>query len=227
MALAWNASSGPNLAGYNVYRSASATGPFTRINATLVTSLIWDDTSAPGTTDFYRVTAVNTSSVESAPTATASATMPVANRLANPGFEIDANADTRPDSWTTNSSVTRSNLMVRSESFAMRHSATTNASYTISQTVSGLSAGSTYVFGGWVNIPSTADAFTFTLRIRWQRASGTVIRTDTIQTYNAATAGWTKASASLVSPPATSTAFVDMAVSSLNATIYADDFALR
>jgi hypothetical protein len=219
--------SGPNLAGYNVYRSASAAGPFTRINATLVSGLTWDDTSAPGTADFYRVTAVNTFSVESAPTATASATLPVANRLGNPGFELDANGDTRPDIWSTNNAVTRSNLVVRSESFAMRHFANTNVSYTISQTASGLSSGNTYVFGGWVNIPTTNHAFTFTLQIRWRTAVGAVIRTDTIRTYNAATAGWNKTSASLVAPALTSTATVDMVVTSLNETIYADDFALR
>ncbi len=227
VALAWTANSEGDLAGYNIYRSASATEPFARLNASLLTSPAYDDTSAPGTADFYQVTAVDTSANESAPSATVSATLPVANRLANPGFELDANSDTRPDSWTTNTRVTRSNAVVRSGSFAMRHFATNNAGYTISQTVTGLAAATTYTFGGWVNIPATGDAFTFTLRMRWRNAANTVLRTDSIKVYNAATGGWNKATASLVSPTGTTNALVDMVVSSLNAVIYVDDFALR
>lgn len=153
--------------------------------------------------------------------------MPVANRLLNPGFELDANNDTRPDSWTSNTNVTRSSLVVRSESFAMRHFSTSNTGYTISQTVSGLAAGATYTFGGWVNIPATSDTFTFTLRIRWRNASNTILRTDNIKVYSAATGGWNKATANLVAPTGTTNALAQMVVSSLNATIYVDDFALR
>ncbi len=228
VALAWAANVESDLAGYNVYRSASAAGPFARLNATLLTSPAYDDTSAPGTVDFYQVTAVDTSANESAPSATGSATLPVANRLANPGFELDTNSDTRPDSWTTNTNVTRSNAVVRSEGFAMRHFSSNNAGYTISQTVTGLAAGTTYTFAGWVNIPPTSDAFTFTLRIRWRNAANTVLRTDTIKAYSASTSGWNKATPTLAATPAgTTNALVDMVVTSLNATIYVDDFALR
>jgi len=156
-----------------------------------------------------------------------SATLPVANRLLNPGFELDATSDTRPDSWTTNTNVTRSSTVVRSQSFSMRHFATANPGYTISQTRTGLAAATTYTFGGWVNIPATSDTFTFTLRIRWRNSANTVLRTDSIKVYSAATAGWNKATASLVSPTGTTNCVVDMVVASLNATIYVDDFALR
>ena len=77
-----------------------------------------------------------------------------------------------------------------------------------------------------MNIPATNDTFTFTLRIRWRNVN-TVVRTDNIKVYTAATGGWNKAAASLVSPTGTTNAMVDMVVSSLNATIYVDDFALR
>ncbi len=47
--------------------------------------------------------------------------------------------------------------------FAARHRAADNANYVLSQRVGGIRAGSAYNFGGWVNIPSTTDAFTFKL----------------------------------------------------------------
>jgi hypothetical protein len=225
--LAWTASNIANFAGYNVYRSSSASGPFARLNAALLSSPSYDDTSAPDAVDYYRVTVVNTDNLESNPSATASATMPVANRLANAGFELDANNDTRPDSWTTNTNVTRSNAVVRSEVYAMRHVATTNASYTISQTVSGLRANTSYTFGGWVNVPAPANAFTFTLQIRWRAVFGIALRTDTVKTYTAATSGWNKAAATLTSPALTNDAVIDMVVGSLNANIYVDDLGFR
>jgi hypothetical protein len=148
-----------------------------------------------------------------------------ANRITNPSFELDANNDNRPDGWSNNANVTRSNVTVRSGGFAMRHSATNNAGYTINQNVPSLTAGATYTFGGWVNIPTTTDAFTFRLQVRW-RNGNTNLRTDTVRTFTAST-GWTKATASLVAPASTTNAQVLMVASSLNATVYVDDVALR
>lgn len=64
--LSWDASESPVI-GYNVYRSQSLNGPFTRINAALDPSTSYVDTSiAGGQTYFYVTTAVNASSQESA-----------------------------------------------------------------------------------------------------------------------------------------------------------------
>ena len=58
--LAWNANTETDLAGYNVYRSASATGPFTKLNSALLTTRSYQDTTAPAvTTSFYQVQAVD------------------------------------------------------------------------------------------------------------------------------------------------------------------------
>ena len=154
------------------------------------------------------------------------ASMATANRILNPGFEIDANNDTRPDSWTSSSRFTRSNVAVRSGGFAGRHFATNNPTYTISQTVNGLTAGTTYSFAGWVNIPATADTFTFQVQVRW-RNGNTNLRTDTVRAFSASTGGWTKAASTLLAPTGTTNAQILMVVGSLNATIYVDDFALR
>ena len=66
--LAWSANTESNLSGYNVYRSTSASGPFTKLNTVLLTSPAYLDTTASaGLVAFYQVTAVNSSSKESTP----------------------------------------------------------------------------------------------------------------------------------------------------------------
>jgi hypothetical protein len=73
--LTWSTNIETDLAGYNIYRSNSATGTYFKLNATPVTSPGFVDNSSPvGVTSFYRVTAVNLSGVESA-AATVSATV--------------------------------------------------------------------------------------------------------------------------------------------------------
>jgi hypothetical protein len=73
--LTWTANVEPDLAGYNVYRSNSATGTFTKLNTSLLTSATYTNSGLKtGTTWYYRVTAVDTSNNESAASATVSAT---------------------------------------------------------------------------------------------------------------------------------------------------------
>ncbi len=77
IALIWNASSATGLTGYNVYRSATAGGTYTKLNSTPVTPASYDDTTAPaGATSYYQVTAVNTTG-ESIRSVSANATRPV------------------------------------------------------------------------------------------------------------------------------------------------------
>ena len=68
--LSWSNNTEPNLAGYNVYRSASATGPFTKLTATPLTVAGYTDASAPQGPSFYRVTSVNSAGQESIPAET-------------------------------------------------------------------------------------------------------------------------------------------------------------
>ena len=65
--LSWTASTYSPV-GYNVYRSATAGGTYTKLTATPITATTYTDTTAPATgTVYYEVTAVDTStSVESA-----------------------------------------------------------------------------------------------------------------------------------------------------------------
>jgi hypothetical protein len=85
------------------------------------------------------------------------------NVLQNPSFETDANADGRPDSWTSSSKFTRSNAIApRAGRYVGRLSAT-------------------------VNIPATSDAFTLQLRVRWRNALNGTISVTTIGTFAART----------------------------------------
>ena len=113
---------------------------------------------------------------------------------------------------------------MQSGSYSGRHYSTTNSSYTIGQTVNNLIAGTNYNFSGWVNIPQTTDVFSLTLEVQWFNASNVLIGTATVKKYSAPTA-WDNAKASLIAPTGTKYAKVNMVVSSLNATIYVDNFS--
>ncbi len=58
--LTWTPNTEANLGGYNVYRSTSASGPWTKLNATLLTTAGYvDSTGTAGVTSYYKVTAVD------------------------------------------------------------------------------------------------------------------------------------------------------------------------
>lgn len=150
-----------------------------------------------------------------------------ASLLLNGSFELDANADGRPDSWTSNARFTRSADQVYSGAYAGRHLATDNRNHTISQTVSGLVAGNSYRLSGRVNIPATSDSFTLVLDVQWRDASNVVVGTTTVKTYTGPTSGWDLAQADLVAPAGATRAVVRMVVTNLSATIYVDEVAFE
>jgi hypothetical protein len=82
VSLGWSANGEPDLSGYRVHRAPNAGGPFTPIADVSGTSFE-DLTVSNGTTYFYRVTALDTSSNESAPSSSVQATpqAPVASSL--------------------------------------------------------------------------------------------------------------------------------------------------
>src|SRR5215213_1360510 len=68
--LDWASNSESDLAGYQVYRSSSADGTYTRLTATPRTSSDYTDGTAPvGVTSYYKVTAVDKTGNESVPVA--------------------------------------------------------------------------------------------------------------------------------------------------------------
>ena len=75
--LTWVASTSANIAGYNVYRSSAAAGPYTRVNANLVTPTSYLDSAVQaGAVYYYVVTAVDSNNNESAYSNQAQASIP-------------------------------------------------------------------------------------------------------------------------------------------------------
>ncbi len=67
VSLDWNNNSESDLAGYNVYRSATSGGGYIKVNSSLLASSAYtDSTVINGSTYYYVVTAVNTGNYESA-----------------------------------------------------------------------------------------------------------------------------------------------------------------
>jgi hypothetical protein len=74
--LSWTSSTS-DVTGYNVYRGAASTGPFSKINPSLNSSTAYtDSTVAASQTYYYVTTAVNSSNEESAPSTPAEAIIP-------------------------------------------------------------------------------------------------------------------------------------------------------
>lgn len=149
ISLDWFDNGEPDLAGYNVYRSSSASGTFTRLNATLLTTSDYFDTAAPSNaTSFYRVTAVDASGNESN-FAAVSAFRPAAGDIpAAPGaLSAVANSATQVTlSWTDNSNNEtgfRIERRLDGGSYVVLTTVSTNVTQFVDTTVSG---GSTYTY---------------------------------------------------------------------------------
>src|SRR5215475_10865507 len=72
--LHWDRNSDPDLGSYRVYRSLNSGGPFVAQGAPVIPTGFCDLAVINGQTYYYQVTALSTSLVESAPSATVSVT---------------------------------------------------------------------------------------------------------------------------------------------------------
>jgi PKD repeat protein len=151
-----------------------------------------------------------------------SAPPPPGNLLTNGGFEL-ADGSNHPTGWKVINSFTRSSAILAPEgSFTGLHASTANAGWNVYQQVP-VTAGQRYDFSGRVNIPATADTFTFVLKVQWRGASTTTV---VLKKYTDDTAGaWQAVSAaSLVAPVGATSARIQMVPASLNGSVYVDDF---
>ena len=75
--LSWNASTSPNIIGYNIYRSTGTGGSYVLINSVLNATTTYIDSSVvDGQTYSYETTAVNSSNEESARSTPVQAAIP-------------------------------------------------------------------------------------------------------------------------------------------------------
>ena len=174
----------------------------------------------------YTLTVEPINAVGNGPAASGQVTIaiPAKNLLKNPGFERDANLDSRPDSWTSKAKFSRSSKSKHLGSYSGRHRGKYNGKYAISQVVTALTGGVNYGFSGWVRVPATTDAFTFRIRVRWRNSANTVVRTEIVRRDSQATRGWKQFARTLTSPPRATNARIQMVATSLRATVYVDDF---
>jgi hypothetical protein len=77
VSLSWNASTSPNVTGYNIYRRTGTSGGYTKINTAVNSATSYVDTSVTdGLTYYYETTAVNSNREESVPSAAVQAVIP-------------------------------------------------------------------------------------------------------------------------------------------------------
>lgn len=158
----WDLDPGPNLAGYNVYRSLSSGGPFTQLNSGLLTTLGYCDLNvSDGQTYYYQVTAVNATSQTSPPSATVFT-------LPNPFPSDDAFLDYLQEAnfdyfWYT---ANPANGLIPDRS-------TTGSACSIASVGFGLTAIGIAVDHGWITRDQGAARVLTTLNTFWNGPQGT------------------------------------------------------
>lgn len=168
--LNWDGNSESDLAGYNIYRSTTSGGPYTKLNSEITDRSEYDDTDVVnGTTYFYVVTAVDIHLNESNYSDEAAVTpRPYENILVNPGFEEGTTGwSGRGCSFDVVSSEANSG------SYSGRAFDRTQSWQGLKQSVlSTMRNGKTYTFSGWVltNIPSGTTVY---MSVEKQDGSGT------------------------------------------------------
>lgn len=148
--LSWTAVSGATE--YNIYRSATETGDYAKINTSQVTGASYGDTGlSAATTYYYKVTAVN-SSGESAASANASATTAAAAVVLTPpatptNLQASAvNSSTIDLTWTAVSGATEYNIYRSATSDGVFAKINTSQVTGTSYSSTGLTASTTYYY---------------------------------------------------------------------------------
>jgi hypothetical protein len=159
--LHWDQSTDPTLAGYNVYRSANSAGPFTVQNTSLLISAGFCDLHViDGQTNFYQVTAVDTSANASPPSAALAA---VAKPFASEDQLLDYIQETDFDYFWYWANPANGLVPDRSE---------TNSSCSIAAVGFGLTAIGIAIDHGWISRAQGVARVTTTLNTFLQGPQG-------------------------------------------------------
>jgi hypothetical protein len=149
------------------------------------------------------------------------------NLVRNPGFEIDANLDSRPDDWTPSTpAFTRSAAVVKSGSYSGKYYLSAIGQSRVGQRINGITPGRMYVFNTGLNIDaSPRTRFALNIEFQWKNAAGTTISTS-IVSGGGETKSWIDKRGAVRAPArATSVQLVFhlRQLSSGNITVYIDD----
>ncbi len=151
-------------------------------------------------------------------------TAPPANLINNASFER-VDADGAPDAWSANANFGRSAEEAHAGTYSGKH-AGAEATYSVRQTLASVHANGSYAFSGWVNIPTTADEFSFQIRAVWFGSDGATIGSSGIKGFTASTAGWVEVTRTVTAPAGTIYGKLVMSTSLMSATVYVDAFQL-
>ncbi len=165
------------------------------------------------------------------PTPTPPSSPAPTNLLKNASFEADATGNNRPDDWSSSSKFIRSTTIApHAGRYVGQLQATDNTGASITQKVA-VRAGMTYSFGSWVNIPKQGDTtWSLQIQITWKNANNTNVGSVVqVANFNQAQADgtWRPTTKSLVAPNGATAAIITIKATSLNGSMYVDDFVFR
>ena len=207
--LTWIANTETDLAGYNVYRGASATGPFTKLNTALLTTPRYSDTTAPAvTTSFYQVQAVDQLGNASTP-AQLSVKRGIAFRSATSAqVTLGTSITLAKPSGTASSDV-----LVAALDIAGTTTVTAPSGWTL---VRSTSSGSSLTQATYVHVAGTSEPSSYQWRFSSQRTASAVlaayIGVNTTTPVDVSSGGSSSNSSSDVAPSVTTTVAGDLLI---------------
>ena len=149
VSLSWNANGEGDLSGYNVYRSTTSGSGYTKLNGSVVTGTSYNDGGVTnGTTYYYVITAVDTSSNESGSSAEANATPSVPGGTGDLILsEVLYDVSSGDDGWEWIELYNRGNTVIDLSNYSLGNGGT-DYTYSTIQLSGTVQPGQTFVVGG-------------------------------------------------------------------------------
>ena len=136
---------------------------------------------------------------------------PPPNLLGNPGFEVDADRDSRPDRWATSRPGRLTREPTRGGEAALELPVD-GSTYSVAQTFALLSTDRSYSIAGWVHVAGLRGSPRLAVRVRWLNAAGGTIVTAKVAEYTTDPGDWDRFVARVEAPPGAVTARLVLAV---------------
>ena len=178
-------------------------------------------TCAPSSTPGVRTLAVTVRDADLAERTYQASLVTLADRVVNPTFDLDADADGVPDGWSNSSSLALVTAGARSGSAIEQTSAGQESSF-FKSSVFDVLGGSRHVVSAWVDSP-TGGVRELKMRIRWFRADGSTIRASLIALVDGPTTGYEQISSEVVAPSDAASAWIEFATTTTSSTVRIDD----